>query len=198
MILPRAAILLITILVIPDTALGHGSIEGVGDFYSGMLHPLLVPAHVLTLVGLGLLLGQQGLPHSQVAFPTFVLMLAIGLMLAGFQIAPPPIPALLIIPALTGVLVAAAPEVKVSISVIMAAGAGLVLGLDSTPETLATRARIMTLLGTGIGAGAGLVYMTGLGEFLKKYWQGIPARVLGSWIAASSLLVLALASVGKM
>ena len=66
MIPRRAAILLITILITPGTALAHGSIEGIGDFYSGILHPALVPAHLLVLLSLGLLLGQQGLSHSQI------------------------------------------------------------------------------------------------------------------------------------
>ena len=199
MIPRRAAILLITILITPSTALAHGSIEGIGDFYSGILHPALVPAHLLVLLSLGLLLGQQGLSHSQVAFPVFVLTLTTGLLLTGLHLSPtPPIPVVLIIPALTGVLVAVSPERKISISVTVAAMAGLILGLDSAPDTLVTRARIMTLFGTGIGAISGLIYMTGLGELLKKYWQGIPVRILGSWVAACSLLVLALASTDKI
>ena len=199
MIPRRAAILLITILITPGTALAHGSIEGIGDFYSGILHPALVPAHLLVLLSLGLLLGQQGLSHSQVAFPVFVLTLTTGLLLTGLHLSPtPPIPVVLIIPALTGVLVAVSPERKISISVTVAAMAGLILGLDSAPDTLVTRARIMTLFGTGIGAISGLIYMTGLGELLKKYWQGIPVRILGSWVAACSLLVLALASTDKI
>lgn len=199
MIPRRAAILLITILITPGTALAHGSIEGIGDFYSGILHPALVPAHLLVLLSLGLLLGQQGLSHSQVAFPVFVLTLTTGLLLTGLHLSPtPPIPVVLIIPALTGVLVAVSPERKISISVTVAAMAGLILGLDSAPDTLVTRARIMTLFGTGIGAISGLIYMTGLGELLKKYWQGIPVRIVGSWVAACSLLVLALASTNKI
>jgi urease accessory protein len=195
----RAAILLITILTAPNTALAHGSIEGIGDFYSGILHPALVPAHLLVLLSLGLLLGQHGLSHSQISFPVFVLTLTIGLLVTGLNLsAAPPVSAVLIIPALTGVLVAVSPKSKSSISVTIATISGLILGLDSAPETLITRARIMTLFGTGIGVSSGLIYMTGLGELLKKYYQGIPVRILGSWVAACSLLVLALASTDKI
>jgi hypothetical protein len=94
--------------------------------------------------------------------------------------------------------VAVSPKPKIFTSVTIATVSGLILGLDSAPETLIPRTRIMTLLGTGIGASSGLIYMTGLGELLKKYWQGIPARILGSWVAACSLLVLALASTDKI
>ena len=199
MIPRRTAVFLITILTAPGTALAHGSIEGIGDFYSGILHPALVPAHLLVLLSLGLLLGQYGLSHSQISFPVFVLTLTIGLLVTGLNLSSaPPIPAVLIIPALTGVLVAVSPKPKISISITIATVSGLILGLDSSPETLIPRARIMTLFGTGIGASSGLIYMTGLGELLKKYWQGIPARILGSWVAACSLLVLALASTDKI
>ena len=35
--------------------------QGIGEFYGGILHPIVVPAHVLALVMLGLLAGQRGM-----------------------------------------------------------------------------------------------------------------------------------------
>ena len=67
----------------PQLAHAHSPIEGIGDFYNGMLHPLLVPSHVLLLLALGLLRGQQGLRSMRYGLPLFVLTLCVGLLANG-------------------------------------------------------------------------------------------------------------------
>jgi hydrogenase/urease accessory protein HupE len=58
MIAPGGAVLA-ALLLATDPAHAHDVVAGVGGFYGGLLHPLLVPAHVLALTSLGLLIGQQ-------------------------------------------------------------------------------------------------------------------------------------------
>ncbi|MCP5157693.1 MAG: HupE/UreJ family protein, partial [Ectothiorhodospiraceae bacterium] len=41
------------------TAAAHGAFGDAGAFYSGLVHPFMVPAHLLTLLAFGLLVGQQ-------------------------------------------------------------------------------------------------------------------------------------------
>ena len=71
-------------LLLPGPALAHSPIPGIGGFYNGLLHPLLVPAHLLALVALGLWLGQQALPRIERALLAFSLLLLAGLALAAF------------------------------------------------------------------------------------------------------------------
>jgi len=47
------------LLAVPTGAQAHGAIKGLEGFTSGLVHPLTTPAHVLVIVALGLLLGQQ-------------------------------------------------------------------------------------------------------------------------------------------
>ena len=54
----------------------HGNIEGAGDFYSGLLHPILVPAEALGIIGIGMALGVAG----KRAGPTGLSALALGLV----------------------------------------------------------------------------------------------------------------------
>ena len=42
-------------------ASAHGTIPGINQFYNGVMHPFLAPAHLLSLLALALLAGQQGL-----------------------------------------------------------------------------------------------------------------------------------------
>src|SRR5262249_51635723 len=56
----RAPLFLTTAFLWPlDAASAHAPFEGGGGFYGGVLHPLFVPAHLLAILGTGLLVGQQ-------------------------------------------------------------------------------------------------------------------------------------------
>src|SRR5258708_36995165 len=44
---------------VPETASAH-AVFGVTGFFGGFLHALVVPSHVLAIVALALLIGQQG------------------------------------------------------------------------------------------------------------------------------------------
>ena len=48
-------------------------------FVAGLLHPLALPAHVLALLALGLLIGQQTARTRHVSLAAFVASAAVGL-----------------------------------------------------------------------------------------------------------------------
>ena len=48
------------------------------------------------------------------------------------------------------------------------------------------------LIGTGVGASALLIAATMLASRMKEGWARVAARIIGSWIAASAILVLVL------
>src|SRR5690554_1493460 len=73
-------------LSLPQLAWSHSPIAGIGQFYGGLLHPLMVPAHTLTLTVFALLIGQSGIRAMRLGYPPFMLCLAVGLVLAGFDI----------------------------------------------------------------------------------------------------------------
>ena len=69
---------------------------------------------------------------------------------------------------------------------------GASLGLDSPPEVIAISAATFMLIGTGIGACLIVAIVVAGASYLTLAWQRIGMRILGSWIAASAILVLAL------
>lgn len=181
------------LLAIPQLGLAHSPIEGIDSFYSGLLHPVFVPAHLLLVIALGLYIGQRGVKDNQSAVLAFLVAVAIGLIAAWFSVGTNIEVLILSSAAFIGILIVASFAVNPYLCALIAALAGLLLGADSAQETLSGQDKLVTLFGSGLGLYLLLLYpMAAADVFHKKSWQRIGVRVFGSWIAASSLLVLAL------
>jgi len=178
-------------------AFAHGSAQGLGDFLSGVLHPLMDPAHGVALAALALWIGRLGLAGSHPAVPGFSLGLVTGLMIAGLAPLPDtPVP-LLAVAALTGLAVMVARPLPPFVGAALALLIGAGIGLGSAPEGLAGPARWVMLAGTAVGAHVWLFNGAGLVQAMRRPWLQVLARVFGSWVTASALLVLALAATGR-
>jgi urease accessory protein len=171
----------------------HDAVAGIGGFYGGLLHPLLVPAHVLALTSLGLLIGQQtprqragllGLFAASLIAGIIVIVAAFATTSAGH--------AILAVAAAGGISVAIARPVPVLVSGPLAVIAGAAIELDSVPQEISMRTTLVALTGTAIGAFLVAMVLADVAVYLKRDWQRIGLRVVGSWIAASAILVLAL------
>jgi hydrogenase/urease accessory protein HupE len=157
----------------------------------GLLHPLAVPAHVLALLAIGLLIGQQR--GRLVPLAAFFGGLAAGLAALAFAVATTSAAnVLLAAAAVSGLLVALARPLPAFVSGPLAAIAGIALGLDSPPSAIAITAAVAMLIGTGIGAGLAVAIVAAGASCLSRPWQQIGVRILGSWTAASAIMVLAL------
>jgi hydrogenase/urease accessory protein HupE len=158
---------------------------------AGFLHPLLVPAHALALLAVALLIGQQ---HSR-RLPSAAFMLALAGGLAALTLGVAPTSALDVLflaTAVSGLLVALACRLPSAMVAVLAAIVGAALALDSPPQVISLTAATLTLIGTGIGACLLLALIVTATATLRRGWQRIGVRILGSWVAASAVLVLAL------
>jgi urease accessory protein len=157
----------------------------------GLLHPFAVPVHVLALVAIGLLIGRQS--ERLIPLAAFVAGLASGLGALALAFATTSAANILLAATiLSALLVALAYQVPALVSVPLVATAGIALGLDSPPEAISIAAAVAMLIGTGIGASLAIaIVAVGTGRLCRP-WQQIGVRILGSWIAASAILVLAL------
>jgi hydrogenase/urease accessory protein HupE len=181
------------LLAIPQPARAHSPIEGIDNFYSGLLHPVFVPAHMLLLVALGLFIGQRGVKDNQSAVLVYLVAVAIGLITTAFSVGNDIEMLVLSVAASVGILVAASFVLNQYWCASIAALAGFLLGLDSGQDALSGGEKFVSLIGSGLGLYLLFLYPMALADiFNKKHWQIIGIRVIGSWIAASSLLVLAL------
>lgn len=179
-------------------ASAHGSSKSLGVFFSGVIHPLLEPAHLVALVALCLLLGQRGMEAAKPALLAFGAALLLGVMAAGFGWRPQPEPLLLACAAAAGVGAAAAlPRLPSVVGIGLGVLVGAGIGLSSVGDGMSGGAMWGGLLGTALGGITWLVNGVMLVGTVRKPWTAILVRVAGSWAAACAVLVLALWLAGK-
>ena len=182
----------IAFLAMTDAAAAHPVYPGIGGFPGGLLHPLLVPTHLIALVALGLLIGLQ--PRwgwAVLAVYGTAIVAGLGAIALG-TVPTLAEEALLTLAAVSGLLVALARPLPGAVGGVLAAATGLALALDSPPDAIILREANLTLLGTALGASTMLAAVVQLASRLRRDWQRIGVRIAGSWIAASAILVLAL------
>ena len=185
------AVLLFAGMVSPASA--HGAIPGAGDFYNGMLHPLLDPTYLLAFISLGLLIGQHAPISGQFALPTFALALIAALAAPPIMPAPFPQPVVLGLVLVAGLLVAISLDIGAYVPSLFGAVFGGLIGINSKLDAILEGLSWQFLAGSALGACIAVVLLGGLIAALDQPWQRIGVRVLGSWTAASAFLVIALA-----
>lgn len=178
-------------ICVPLPALAHGEIANVGAFYNGILHPFLSPAHLVTLLALGLLIGQRGPQQDLLAVVTLAVGLLAGLLLSPFGGAAASDPVLLAIATVVGLAVAAARPPPLVLLAGLAAVAGFVIGLESRIDGLVGLQRAGAMFGTLLAATLCAACLAGIVQQTQRHWQQIGVRVMGAWLTAAATLVLA-------
>jgi hydrogenase/urease accessory protein HupE len=123
---------------------------------------------------------------------SFALAALVGLILSVVFPAMDISLALLISAIVLGVLVACRFSLSLEVSLCISGVTGCLLGMDSLtpdPEWWSTAISIFSLT---TGLGIALLIAMGWGDHLRKPWQQVGIRVVGSWIATAALLVLTL------
>jgi len=173
------------------------TIQGLNHFTSGALHPVMTPAHVLILLGLGLWVGQHLPFRIKVPWGVFAASSAIGLALSATNWVPTIHPAFLAVIALgAGAVVAVGKELPRWVLGVFCAAGGIAIGLDSAAEPGTAAVVFSTLLGTWLAVVlvfVNVAHYVSLAVEKNKQWLHIGIRVAGSWIVAIALLVLAFA-----
>jgi urease accessory protein len=165
-------------------------------FVAGLLHPLALPAHVLALLALGLLIGQQTAGTRRASLVAFVAGATVGLTAIAFGAGQTPALDVLLGTAFaSGASAATARPLPTLICALLAAIAGVAMALDSPPEAISIAVATAMLVGTGLGASLALaIIVTGMNYLTRVRewnWARLGGRILSSWIAASAILVLA-------
>lgn len=201
-------------------ALGFGLLPGVvhahalgdiNDFYGGLLHPLITPEHLLAIVALGLLAGQQGSSRDQAVawMMAFALALGSGALLAWriglavdvdvmmMWVNAQPIIALINFASLVvfGFLLALGRRLPSLLLYALAIVFGLTHGAANGAEIVADTALYQFIPGLVTGTALAGLYSMVFADFVRRRtsrWPGIALRVAGSWIAAIGVLVCGL------
>ena len=185
--LPASAFL----FLVPATAHAHGGMTA-GEL-NAIAHPLVVPAHLLVLLGLALWIGQ----HEAKNLKPFVMVfapltgVALGITLTGI-ITEVPQPFLICVALAIATLVVLERAIPRIAAYLLFGVAALAFGFDSGVEGALSKEVLKALFGIWtcfVIAVLSLSYYVSL--CTKWNWTRIGIRVLGSWIIAISLLMLA-------
>lgn len=180
-------------LLLPAGAQAHSPVQGAGDFINGMLHPLLSPAHVLIILGLGFMAGRGRIAELKMPMTVFAPLSAIALLLTTTGWIKAVHPSILICIALAPAAFLALEKTPPPAVLAALFGVGaLALGMDSMVEGGGPSAVAKMLLGNWLSLNVLVadiaIYVSLAGE---AKWLKIALRIAGSWIIAISLLVLA-------
>lgn len=177
-------------------ASAHIMMEGAGEITNGALHPLMTPAHVLVLLAAGLISGQNARDKDSNPLRVFAPALAVALLatlpsiLSGELWQPLVIGFSLVLAALVALELRLPRAAVIGLTVLSA----VVIGLDSGAEADSIAAKVKTLAGTWVTASAVVFYISACASNAEgKPWARTAIRVIGSWIVAIGLMVLAFA-----
>lgn len=152
-----------------------------------------MPAHLLALIAAALLAVRMPFHQSVGFLGSFAAGLVAGLIALALGVGETPAPdGLMVAAALCGLVAAAALRLPAIPAAFLAAFIGLAAGLDSPPDSISLREAIFALVGTACAGVAAMIITVGAAARLGQLWQGMVLRVVGSWIAAIAILVLAL------
>jgi hydrogenase/urease accessory protein HupE len=179
------------IVSVPADANAHLMTTGLGPLYDGAVHFVTSPEAILPVAALGIFAGLQGLSHARAA----VVMLPVSWMLAGltavllgpleFNPIYESVPLILL-----GGLAAVNPQAAPWLTALLALMLGLVEGYVFGSATSGIRDGIVAVFGTVSVVFLLIVLVTAAIVQAKWSWSRIAVRVIGSWTAASGVLLL--------
>jgi urease accessory protein len=154
---------------------------------------ILVLTNLLALAALGLLTGQGATLIPRAILVLFAVGLLTGSLVIAFALREPPAAiALVALAAIAGLIGAVARPLPAIIRHALTFMTGTALALNTPPQAVTIPLAIAAQAGTGIAALAALGLVAFVATKAKDRWQQIGIRIVGSWIAASAILVLAL------
>ncbi|MGD9921783.1 MAG: HupE/UreJ family protein [Pseudorhodoplanes sp.] len=189
----QAAVAAVPAVFASGVAQAHVVIDGVGGFAGGLLHPLLVPAHTLTLIALGLAASALPIPDRlRLLFVSGLAAVAAFALLALAYSATRAELSVLCLGAAIALLLAAGLKPSFPVTALFAAAIAGAVIFDSVPAVLTVRETALALAGTILAATALVAATAWLVAALPQSVGPIAVRIAASWIAASAIMVLAL------
>lgn len=191
--IPGVGAALVFLAVWPGSTDAHTIIPGVTGFQGGLLHPLIVPTHVMNIIVLGLLIGQRPEGERYALLATFAAGLIGAIVLVTLAFATDRAQTILLGSAIAGgITLASRAALPILLLALHAAIAAFALQLNSVPSSISNSETLLTLSGSAVAAFFEVAAICLLSARVTWRWLMVAIRVVGSWIAAIALLMLAL------
>ena len=185
-----ASAVAIGIVLIPARAEAHLNSTGLGPIYDGVVHLFLSPEDFVSVFAVALLAGLRGARHGRcalLAVPAAWLLGGLGGLAADSASSTATTVASFLV---LGALVATDVRLSSTMFTALAVSLGLVHGYLNGTGMGALGAGIQALLGVAAVVFVLVALVAAVVIQQHRAWSRIAVRVLGSWVAASGLLML--------
>ena len=185
----RAKLVAMSLMFAPGVAEAHLVETGLGPVYDGVAHFALSPEYCVPIVGAALYAGLRGKIQARSAIVLLPLCWLVGSLLGGLPSVPGLIAPPWLVLMLVGGFIAADVPLSVRATGFFVGAIGLALGFSSGMAT----AQYGQFIRPALGSTAAIFVVTALAAAAANAtfgWIRIAVRVVGSWIAASGLLLL--------
>lgn len=181
---------LCALLLLPAVARAHLTDTGLGPVYDGIAHLLLSFDDLLPVLALALLAGLNGAAAGRrVLFVLPLAWLAGGAGAVAAGIAPPPAGITAVSLLALGILTAVSARISPAMASALALALGLLHGALNGAAINAAGREASGLLGTAGAIFVVAALAAALAASLRAPWTRTAVRVVGSWIAATGLLM---------
>jgi hydrogenase/urease accessory protein HupE len=164
---------------------------GLGPVYDGIGHFILSPVDLTVVIVLALLASMRGARYGRlllVILPAAWISGSITGLLFPINTGLGWLPGISFL--LPGILVAADRNLPVQVVGILASLLGILQGFLTGVALTGTPSAGLDLTGEIVAMIVVITISSGVVVSIKKYWMRIVVRVLGSWIAATGLLII--------
>ena len=186
----RPACAIATMLVAPAAG-AHLMATGMGPLYDGLMHFLTSPEDLLPVLGLALLSGLRGADYGRRAMLTLPVAWLSGCLLgltAAVTTGNAFMSSFWLL--LVGGLVAADAKLSLRAATVLAVLVGVFHGYLNGTGMGFSGAAVVAVIGLVAATFVLITLAAAFVVWLQAHWARIAVRVVGSWIAASGLLML--------
>lgn len=181
---------LFLVFILAPAAWAHNPIQDTSALIAGLIHPWLIPAHIIAIIVLGLLIGQQRFLTLKSAIPIILITLLIGAVASLITPLSYISIALLTMCLTVGLIIAISYPLPRWILLPVFLVTLLLIGIDSTAGKNPQTKEWDYIAGTIISTLAGISILAFVTDKLTKPWMLIGLRIIGSWSVTIAILIL--------
>ena len=159
--------------------------------FLGGFAQFFIPTHLLAVVALGLL-ARQPARHPAWAPALFAAGLVGGSLVVASAVRETPAAMALLMLATAAATLVIIARTSRWCSGALALATGVALPINAPPHEITIPAAVTAQIGFAVAAVATFALVVFVAMHATRPWQRIGVRILGSWIAASAILILAL------
>ena len=184
-----ACFLVVSAFILPSAAFAHLVSTGMGPVYDGAVHLLMTPEDLIVVIAIAVYAGLQGKEYGRYTLFLLPIFWFLGGLFGFLLEMETSFPLTSISFLLIGVLIAADVGLPTQVFFPIVAALGAMHGVLNG-QTLEAGPGTLGLVGIGCTIFVLVALLSGFMLLLKRPWERIVIRVLGSWITASGMLML--------